>query len=91
MKKNLSLMIMLGTLTLAPLSGTGEVSWIPIEISPSSFSTFAESSAAPLETRVCGRAGGGEVAIESRIKTCGLSEWIFLNTEKFYGFFLILR
>ena len=91
MKKYLTLMIVVGALTLAPCSGTGEVSWIPIETTPSSFSAFADSSATPLETRVCDMDGGTGVSVEARVKSCCRSDRIFLNTEKIIGLLMILN
>ena len=91
MKKYLSLTVVFGALALAPLFGTGEVGWIPIETTPSSFSAFADSSSVPLETRVCDRAGGTGVPVEARVKSCGRSDRVFLNTEKIIGLLMILN
>ena len=68
-----------------------EPSWIPIETNSSVYRSMDVSAESILETRTFHTASCGGKTIEARTKTCGISNWIFLNTEKFYGFFLILK
>ena len=91
--KLISVMVMVaGLIALIPhLGKSGELSWIPIETNPSVYTDMAVSAGLMLETRTFHGASCGEGGIETRVKTCGISNWIFLNTEKFYGLFLILK
>ena len=80
-----------GIAFMSLLAASGEPAWIPIETENAHWKTEADSGRVPLETRIFHTVAGGTEAVDSRVKTCDISEWMFLNTEKFYGFFLILK